>query len=278
MSGTLEPLDFAAHHWADGIAIIALLLAFAHGRNLSKAQSRLDKVTEDLKKVLETLPTQPLYEFPHYLHRIAQLVSDAKRSIIVCSDYPAYGSFSNPVAYLKYGNSLRTKCLENHVTVAIYCLNTENRRKSTIEEFKEEDWVAYKRENEKLIRDYLTIHSHDLSEEALRYDDLTYEAFLSLIINEDTNSLASEFGGASVKELKEKPPVYFWYIDDAMVFVIPSGPRLTENGFYTRDPHLINGVLDLAQRYTNHPFTRAGVTHELTKKAPRRHTERRGRA
>ena len=249
-----DVLGIPVDHWFHAIEAVALVLALGHGFNLSR-------INKDLKKVLKTLPTQPLYEFPHYLHRIAEMVNAAKRSIFICCDQPAYGSFSNQVAFLKYGNSLRDKIgLDDNIEVRLCCMDLLRRQENTIAQFKKEDWDQFKKKNRKLLVSYLKKHAHDVSVEKL-----SYEAFTKLIVEEDTNSLKGEFGGAHIEQLDRQPPVYFWYIDDAMVFVIPSEPRLTENGFYTRDPHLINGILDLTQRYTNQYFPRAGAPHELTR-------------
>src|SRR4051812_854913 len=92
-------LGLAARHWTEAIALIALALAVIHGRDLSKALRQLIAVTE-------TLPTQPLYGFPRYVPRIAELIEKANGPVIICCDQPAYGSFSDQTGYRRYALGL----------------------------------------------------------------------------------------------------------------------------------------------------------------------------
>lgn len=239
----VDLVGFAARHWVDGIAVVALALALGHGRNLKK-------VTEDLKKVLEKLPTQPLYEFPKYVPKIAELVRDAKRHVLICCDQPAYGSFSAQSAFLDYQKAILTQ-VNVGIPVRITCLNKEGRRRNTERQFSENksNWDDFKKQRNNDLTTYLRNHPHT---EVPTVEGLTHEAFVELIVYEDTLSLTSTFEGAKAREIVEKPPIYYWFVDDAMVFVVSSDDRLAENGFYTRDRDLIASFLDLTEKNTHY--------------------------
>lgn len=272
-------IALAVNYWKEAIAVLALVLAFLHGRNLSKAQNRLDKVTEDLKKilstlptltndlkkVLETLPTHPLYDFPKYVPRIAELVRDAKRYVLICCDQPAYGSFSAQKAFVDYQKAILTQVVNNNIPVRITCLDGRGRRKNTERQFSEnkKNWDDFKKARYADLTTYLRNHPNV---HVPTVEGLTHQEFVELIVREDTLSLASTFAGAKPKEVEEKPPIYYWYVDDAMLFVVSSDDRLSENGFYTRDRDLITSFLDLTEDCTHYkadPVLRKLIVPEL---------------
>jgi hypothetical protein len=199
-----------------------------------------------MKEIRGALPTQHLGEFPHYLHHIARLVDHAHRRIVICCDFPAYGSFSNPEAFLGYRQAIERRISED-VPVRIACLGSAVRDARTREQFTKSDdaWAEWKRREESKFEKYLTFHStqHDAS-------TLDNATFVRTIIEEDTNVLASTFAAATRQDLEVQPPIYFWLVDDSMVFVIPSPQRLMEHGFVTQDSHFIEGICDIARRYT----------------------------
>lgn len=242
------------------LALIAIVFAFAHSRKLEKQIRHVDVVRTDLNDVRTqlvqqvehmrairgALPTQHLGEFPHYLHHIARLVDHAHRRIVICCDFPAYGSFSEPEAFLGYRQAIERR-ISADVPVRIACLNQAAREARTHEQFAKpkDQWEAWKKEEEGKLEKYLTFHSSEHDSAAL-----DNETFVRLIRDEDTNVLGGTFGGAAKQELDQQPPIYFWLVDDSMVFVIPSPHRLMEHGFVTQDSHFIEGICDIARRYT----------------------------
>lgn len=247
-------LDLIAKHWTEAIALIALVLAIIQGRNLSKAQERLDRVTEDLTKVVEALPTQPLYAFPGYVPKIAELIEKANGPIIICCDQPAYGSFSDQAGYRRYALALFAR-ISAGKSVKLYCMNEKGRRRNTELQFtqSDEEWMSFRKEKKPLIESYL--HTHPRAP-VQTVDELKNNDFIELIVHEDTHALQSVFRDAETvhDKLEKKPPVYFWYADNEMIFVVSSDHRKTENGFYTRDRSLIHSLLDVTERYTKQTF------------------------
>jgi hypothetical protein len=243
-------LDLVARHWGEAIALLALALAVVHGRNLTKALRQLIAVTE-------VLPTQPYYGFPGYVPKIADLIEKANSPIIICCDQPAYGSFSDQSGYRRYASALFARILAGK-SVKLYCMNEAGRRANTEFQFAQsgDKWKSFKASKRALIESYLSAHPRA---PITTVEGLENKDFIELIVQEDTHSLDSVFRDAEIvyDKLKEKPPVYFWYADDTMIFVVSTEHRKTENGFYTRDQNLINSLLDLTERYTGLEF-RAG--------------------
>jgi hypothetical protein len=137
--------------------------------------------------------------------------------VVICCDFPAYGSLSNPDAFLAYHQAIAKK-IARKVPVEIACLGPETRRKNvTRKQFsKSGPWEKMKLDRQEDLKKYLTVHrgNDDTS-------NLTEDEFIQMIVDEDTLTLQGPFGGATKHELRDRPPVYFWLIDDAMVFVIP---------------------------------------------------------
>jgi hypothetical protein len=250
--------SFVTRYLAEVIALAALALAIIHGRYLSKALRQLIAVTE-------VLPTQPLYGFPDFVPKIADLIEKANGPIIICCDQPAYGSFSDQSGYRRYAIAL-FKRISAGKSVKLYCMNEAGRRANTVLQFTQsgDEWKSFKASKRSKIESYLSIHPHAYlsihpHSPITTVEDLENKDFIELIVQEDTHSLQSVFRDAEIvyDELEKKPPVYFWYADNTMIFVISTEHRNTENGFYTRDRSLINSLLDLTERYTGLQF-RAG--------------------
>jgi hypothetical protein len=123
----------------------------------------------------------------------------------------------------------------------------QRRRQRTQAQFAKQnpEWETWKIAEQAKLHKYLSVHAatHNL-------ESLSCDAFIELVAAEDTQVLATTFAGAVKFDLAAAPPIYFWLVDDSMVFVIPSAKRLMEHGFFTQDSHFIEGVCDIARKYT----------------------------
>ena len=83
--------------------------------------------------------------------------------------------------------------------------------------------------------------------------DLERDGLIRLLGLEDRRTLDEVFGAAQRCELKAPVPLYLWLVDGVhAVFAIPSQQkRSNEHGFYTMDPRLISGLLEIRARYIN---------------------------
>jgi hypothetical protein len=250
----------------EACGVLAVVLAWLHGLELSKALRKLDQITtdlttarEDLIVMSETLPTRAVGPFPGFVKTIANNIGKATDRIIICCDNPAYGSFSNAEAFQQYRVSLISKIhIEPTPKVMFFCCrDTDGRRESTTQQFSRYkhhgEWVKFRTVNRKRLENYLALHPDGKHHSA---DSLSHDAFVKLIIHEDTAFL-DEIKACKPIELPELPPMYFWLIDDEMVFAIPTEISRAESGFITRDPNLISGILDVSRRGTGIAFPSA---------------------
>jgi hypothetical protein len=221
------------------IAVLAIAMAIVHERALKR---QLDHI----RQLREALPTRHLGEFPKYLDQIVLLIRRAHNRVVICCDFPAYGSFSDPKEFFNYRQELERKSREG-IPITIACLDGPQRQISTREQFEmaPKAWEKWKDAHRHKIEQYLEIHSP-----TTQTADLTLDGFVALISAEDTRVLDVTFESATRVPLDKKPPVFFWLIDESMVFAIPGAHRLMEHGFLTQDSNFIEGLCDIVERYT----------------------------
>jgi hypothetical protein len=221
-------------------AVVAIVLAYAHAYHLRRQVRHLDEIRT-------WLPTQPIGVFPSYLHNIADLVKRARESIVIMCDYPAYGVFSDPDAYFNYSRELADK-LHMRKLVSLTCLDDAWRTTGTRAEFSKHlpGWNRWRRKEVRNIRELL--HRHNCDE--ARAATVTIDEIVELLRVDDARMLENTFLTADVKTVSDTLPLYFWLIDGKeAIFAIPSfSDRAIERGFFTHDPDLIAGLLDIHSR------------------------------
>jgi len=222
-------------------AALAILLAFVHARHLRQQIDRLEEVRR-------ALPTQHLGKFPDYMQRIVDVVRQARKSVIILCDFPAYGALSNPEAFREYRHALEERS-DGGVTIEVACLNDDLRAAATDAEFpKTEQWPEWRQKETNLDHLQKLLARHGKRAKA---ETVTREQVIELLCAEDKRTLDETFGGAHRCQVKNAVPLYLWLVDGSQaVFAIPSfNHRSVEHGFYTMDPRLIEGLLDIRARY-----------------------------
>jgi hypothetical protein len=200
-----------------------------------------------LNSILLTQSTHHIGQFPDYISAIAELIGQAKKGIVILCDFPAYGSFSASHDFLKYRHAIERK-IDEDVPVKITYLSPACRLALTREQFSKEEkiWDGWKKKNHERFRAFLQSHDSEIS-----VDDLSIEQFAAFLEEEDVRMVDETFARADTLPTDTYIPLYFWLIDESSaVFAIPSfSEKSTEHGFYTLDPHLISGFLDIEARY-----------------------------
>jgi hypothetical protein len=264
---------------------VAVVVGFIHGVQIHRVAKELidnleavgakvtcnlevvgNELTTRVEEVRLGLTTRPLFEFPHYLDKIADLVNEAEYRIDICCDHPAYGSYSDPAAYSKYQVAIHSQITLHRRPTFMYCmeesLRIESAKRQINNDFLAGDtWEVYKDKNYEKLDKYLNHHPGKHSAK-----DITLAQFTEVILEEDADALRPFIRSKQCK-FGKTPPIYFWYIDGAMVFSIPGsvhagdrgeiipGPtRLTEHGFFTKDQNLIKGFLALTEHHTGYRF------------------------
>jgi hypothetical protein len=246
------------------LAIGAIALAWVHALHLRKQVNRVNTIRDDLNELRSTLtevrnalPTKNLGEFPRYLSDIVDLIRQAKRSVTIFCDFPAYGTFSDPENFLKYRHAIEDRA-SHGVAISIACLATNLRVRKTKEELAKENWERWRVDEHSLpkIEKLLTRHARSSKPEHVTVDEI-----VQLLGLEDKAALDHTFASSDRVLLHEAIPLYFWLVDDMYaVFSIPSyHGRATEHGFYTQDPRLVQGLRDIHDRYFNRSHNGATV-------------------
>jgi len=248
----------AAHVLELLIAIVAIYLAFKHERDLAREV----RSVQELKKALEiqvghigeirnSLPTKREGMFPDYLPKITSMLAESKHTIVICCDYPAYGSYSAPSIFFKYEQTLERQLDNPKKKVKVAFLDEGVRHKRVEADFLITDpaeWEAWKKKEGPKLITYLAHTDRKITVEAL-----TSPEFVTMINSEDQRLLEHWCHLADEMQLLDKMcPIYFWLVDDEQaVFAIPDlRSRAVEHGFYTCDPHLIAGLRAVGARYT----------------------------
>jgi hypothetical protein len=248
----------AAHVLELLIAIVAIYLAFKHERDLAREV----RSVQELKKALEvqvghigeirnSLPTKREGMFPDYLPKITSMLAESKHTIVICCDYPAYGSYSAPGIFFKYEQTLERQLNDPKKKVKVAFLDEAVRQKRVDADFlltEPAHWVAWKKKEGAKLLTYL---AH--TDRKITVETLTSPEFVAMINDEDQRLIDHWRHLADDIELLDRMcPIYFWLVDDEQaVFAIPDlRARAVEHGFYTCDPHLIAGLQAIGARYT----------------------------
>jgi hypothetical protein len=229
------------------LAIGGIALAYIHANRLKKQVKGVQEIRGGLEEIRESLPTQPLGEFPLYLRDIVRLVQQAKQKITIFCDVPAYGVFSDPDEFLKYTFALEERA-SHDVQLTIACLKTDLRVRKTDQEFTKPNWEEWKKDERNLEHIKRLLNHHGLKTQP---SDVTRGELVKLLCAVDNDTLEHTFAAATQVLLPVSIPLYFWLVDDTFaVFAIPSyHDRAIEHGFYTQDPWLIQGLRDIHDRY-----------------------------
>ena len=225
----------------EGAAVIGILLAYVHAYHLRRQ-------VKSVSELARWLPTHPIGLFPTYLRDIVTLLNNARESITIVCDYPAYGVFSDPRTYFRYCQTLETR-IHEHVKVRVTCLDNEHRDARTTAEFARYDktWDQWRRAHLTNIRELLLTHGgHDEPANTVTRDEI-----VKLVTDDDYKVLTGALQNAQrVDVVAEDMCVYFWLVDNReAIFSIPSFAEAgDERGFYTRDADLIAGLREIRRR------------------------------
>ncbi len=222
-------------------ALLAITLAYVHAKHLRDQIDRLEEVRR-------ALPTQHLGKFPDYMSKIVDIVRSAQKEVVILCDFPAYGALSNPDAFLQYRHAIEERAAGG-VTIEVACLN-DGLRAAAIETELEKtaDWKSWRRKpkNFEHLQKLLIRHGRHNKPDSVDREDIA-----RLLCIDDKRTLDETFGSAHRCALGTPVPLYLWLVDGSQaVFAIPSfKQRSIEHGFYTMDPRLIEGLLDIRSRY-----------------------------
>jgi hypothetical protein len=221
------------------LAAVAIYLAFKHSQGLHRT-------IRDLEEIRDTLTTRYLDQAPKYFGAIVSLIAGAKESIEIICDFPAYGRFTAPAAFIQYSAQLRSK-LEAGMAVQITCPDLDGRRDGANSQFGgARNWERQKATDSSFQKKLDEFLKH--RKPPVHAADLDYKGFLGLFEAENSKMLDA-LEGANVSQAGRHIPVLCWIIDKSEAIFAFVSVLGVEHGFYTRDVRFIVALQEMGRKY-----------------------------
>lgn len=235
-------LAWIAEHWDWAMAVSialglpALFLAWQH--------------VGDLHRVLHSMSTRYIGQFPEFLPELVKLMEDANRSshIVVMCDLPSYGHFSAADESATFRAIIDERGAQGATVDAMF-LSAARRNGVLAVEFSGvgERWEEWKKDRKFRAKLQQFVERHRLPKTV---DELSYAEFQTHLSRVDKNALRRFTEHGDVFELDAPMPIHFWIVGDRnAVFSIPSyTDGSSEHGFRTSDPQLIQALKETFRR------------------------------
>ena len=231
--------------------LLALILAIYESIRSRRQSNKLEEIGQSLS-------TRVIGTFPHYLDRLANLISSADASILGMCAYPQHGAFSCPEGWSRLEGAVREVIRNDNVSVELIFASSRIRLENDQEQFHEAvtDWEEWKSRHEAELRRYFQkneggVRSSPYASEA----DLKSEYdWFNLQESCEQHTLSVWKGWDSnldITEVDELMPVFLWVRDDQeAIFVMMSYDHTAVSyAFYTCDSGLLRALTSLARRY-----------------------------
>jgi len=208
------------------------------------------KLTKDLRSIFDHLTTKEIGAYPTYMVEVERLISEARESIFIATDFPGHGVWGDRGRYGAYVKAMETRKADrvrrgHALSIQVLSLDAGARSDALAARFPETRWREY-------VKKGSFPHSRRLYEE-LENCEVPGERqqFLQEMVARQQRAVDADLRFADRWEYRGVMPVYLWIIDgEKAVFAIPSfGDQLTEYGFYTEDAGLVQALVSVWARY-----------------------------
>jgi hypothetical protein len=208
------------------------------------------KMTRELRAVFDHLTTKEAGAFPTYMQEVERLISEARESIFIATDFPGHGVWGDRGRFGGYVKALENRKADrvrrgHPLNIQLLTLNAAGRERALEERFPDSRWKDYLKRGsfQKSRRLYEELENCQVSE--------VREKFLAEMRSRQDRALDADLRFAERWEYSGLMTVYMWIIDgEKAVFAIPSfGDQLTEYGFVTQDAGLVQALLSVWSRY-----------------------------
>ncbi|TMA28822.1 MAG: hypothetical protein E6J78_05295 [Deltaproteobacteria bacterium] len=209
------------------------------------------KLTRDLRAIFDHLTTKEIGAFPAYMTEVERLISEARETIFIATDFPGHGAWSDRGRFASYVKALENRKADrvrrgHPLGIQVLCLDAAARERAMLDRFPESRWKDYVRrggfvKSRRLYEELENCHVSDLRPQ-----------FLEEMASRQTRALGSDLRFADRWEYHGLMPVYLWIIDsEKAIFAIPSfgGDQLTEYAFYTEEAGLVQALMSVWSRY-----------------------------
>ena len=208
------------------------------------------KLTKDLRAVFDHLTTKEIGSYPTYMAEVERLISEARESIFVATDFPGHGAWADRGCYGAYVKALENRKADrvrrgHALNIQVLSLGAAARGDALSARFPESRWKEYVRKGSfsRSRRLYEELENCEVPD--------ARAAFLQEMEARQQRAVDADLRFAGRWEYRGVMPIYLWIIDgEKAVFAIPSfGDQLTEYGFYTEEVGLVQALLSVWARY-----------------------------
>src|SRR5947209_16427922 len=93
------------------------------------------KLTKDLRAVFDHLTTREIGAFPAYMTEVERLISEARESVFIATDFPGHGAWTDRGRYGSFVKTLEARKADrvrrgHALTIQVLCLDPEGRDKA----------------------------------------------------------------------------------------------------------------------------------------------------
>jgi len=208
------------------------------------------QLTKELRAVFDHLTTKEIGAFPAYLAEVDRIISDARESVFIATDFPGHGSWRDRGRYGAYVKTIENRKADrvrrgHPLSVQVLCLDANGRERALEDRYPEPRWKEYVKKGgfQRSRRLYEELENCQVSE--------SRPQFLQQMLERQQRALDSDLRLADRCEYPGLMPMYLWIIDsEKAVFAIPSfGDHMTEYAFYTEEAGLVQALMSVWARY-----------------------------
>jgi hypothetical protein len=208
------------------------------------------RLTKDLRAIFDHLTTKEIGAYPTYMTEVERLISEARESIFIATDFPGHGAWTDRGRYGSYVKALENRKADrvrrgHGLAIQVLSLDAEARGDALASRLPESRWKEYVKKGNftRSRRLYEELENCKVPE--------TRSQFLQEMDARQQRALDADLRFADRWEYRGVMPMYLWIIDgEKAVFAIPSlGDQLTEYGFYTEEAGLVQALLSVWARY-----------------------------
>ena len=180
------------------------------------------QLTKELRAVFDHLTTKEIGAFPAYMAEVDRIISDARESVFIATDFPGHGSWRDRGRYGAYVKAIENRKAErvrrgHPLSVQVLCLDANGRERALEDRYPEPRWKEYVKKGgfQRSRRLYEELENCQVSE--------SRPQFLQQMLERQQRALDSDLRLADRWEYPGLMPMYLWIIDsEKAVFAIPS--------------------------------------------------------
>ncbi|HKY35141.1 MAG TPA: nucleotide-binding protein [Polyangiaceae bacterium] len=207
----------------------------------NKVIDQVKQLARAVKEISESASTRGVGTFPAYMKHISGVVSEARRELLVASDFASYGSFSSHVDYERYKLALRERA---HAGLSVRALHLDTASQKRLLNAQFGSWSTCIRQPEFQRR--VNELADRMGGRLIKDRDALIQCAIDV---EETEHRHWNFA-TERRAVACFMPTYVWIADDSLaLFTTPVFHDAPEQAFVTRDPTLIHALRSIWRGY-----------------------------